>query len=72
MTLTQKVWNAVTEMADNQPSYARAQYEDSYDGFTHSSYAGLVESVIENLINDGYDEEVSNSIIDNYVYDLWN
>lgn len=71
MTLTQKITKAVSELADNQPSYARAQYEDNYDEFTHSTYAGLIESVIEHLINDGYDDNVSMSIIEDYVYDLW-
>ncbi len=71
MNLTQKITKAISEIAENQPSYARAQYEDNYDGFTHSTYEGLTESVIEHLINDGYDENVSMSIIEEYIYDLW-
>lgn len=72
MTLTQKIKFAINDYADSLPSYARDQYEDNYDGFTHSSYAGLLESVIEELVNEGYDENAPMSVIENLVFELWN
>ncbi len=71
LSFSEKIWTAINAERNSRPSYSFAQYEDNYDGFTHSTYQGLFESVVESLFNDGFDETVSKSIIEDYVFDLF-
>lgn len=71
LSLTEKIWSAIDAERKSRPSYALAQYEDNYDGFTHSTYEGLFEYVYESLMNDGFDSDVSMSIVEDYVYQLF-
>jgi intergrase/recombinase len=71
LSFSQKIWTAIDAERNSRPSYSLAQYEDNYDGFTHSTFQGLFEYIVESLFNDGFDESVSMSIIEDYVYQLF-
>ena len=70
-TLREKIQKAIDNEINNSGKFRREQYEDNYDGFTHSTYSGLADQVEEELINEGYDENVNMSIIENFVFDLF-
>lgn len=69
MTLKQKVQKAVSDMRNNGGRDLTA-YEDDYDGFTHHTYEGLVDEVIDALFDAGHKDSVSQSIIEDFVFDL--
>lgn len=68
MKLKQKIYKAIDKMDEG---VNRQPYEDDYDGFTHYTYAGLVEQVQEELFNEGYEEDAPQSIVDDKVFDLF-
>lgn len=72
MTIRQRVNKAIDRVANNANPVSREQYEDDYDGFTHSTYSGLADQVEEELENEGYDlTKVSDKIIEEFVFELF-
>lgn len=70
-----KLSTRIKQAIDNQIGISsnsmREQYEDNYDGFTHSSYSGLAEDIEDEIIAAGYDESVSTRIIEGFVFDMF-
>ena len=69
MSLRNRVVKSINEQIFCKSDYQLEEYEDDYDGFTHSTYSGLANQVIEELYSMGYDESVSDSVIDDVVFD---
>ena len=46
------------------------KFSYDYDGFTHSTYSGLKDDVIEALYEEGYDDSVSQNIVNDFVFQM--
>ena len=60
MTLRQKIQNEIKNV-----NHDENQYTDNYDGFTHASYKGLIEQVIE-----CFEEEHITNPTNNEIYEM--
>lgn len=69
MDLMAKIKLAIREVANTRQSFDREQYEDNYDGFTHSTYAGLADDVWEEMDNEG-EKNPSKATIEEYVFQM--
>ena len=70
-TLELKIRKAVKELINSAPDYKLAEYEDNYDGFTHSTYEGLIDAIWEEMDNEGYGNSVSMKIVRDYSYEMF-
>tara|TARA_R110000796_G_C14242932_1_gene397532 strand:- start:278 stop:493 length:216 start_codon:yes stop_codon:yes gene_type:complete len=71
MTLRDKIYKAIDQMANNSNSVATEQYESNYDGFTHSSYSGLSDQVEDELFSEGYEDNAPMSVVEDFVFELF-
>ena len=71
MTLKSKIYKAINDAANNQGSTGREQYEDNYDGFTHSSYSGLADDVENELFEEGYEDDAPMSVVEDFVFQMF-
>lgn len=71
MTLRNKIYKAINNQANNSGSIRREKYEDDHDGFTHSTYSGLVDQVEEELFLEGYEDDAPMSVVEDFVFQLF-
>lgn len=69
--LFNRVLAEIEKHAEVAALVSKAQYEDDYDGFTHSNYAGLASEIIDELYEDGYNNHIPTSVIKNYVFEMF-
>ena len=70
-TLESKIRKAVKELINSAPDYKLAEYEDDYDGFTHSTYEGLIDAIWEEMDNDGHTDSVSMNVVRDFAYEMF-
>ena len=70
-TLESKIRKAVKELINSAPDYKLAEYEDDYDGFTHSTYEGLIDSIWEEMDNEGHGNSVSMKVVRDFAYEMF-
>lgn len=68
MALEERVWKAVRAEKANRPDWVNDMYEAPDAIYT---YGGLVDMVIEELENEGYGDDVSDDIIADFVFQLY-
>ena len=71
MTIKEKIEKAIINYKEYASPLALEEYEDDYDGFTHSTYELLAEAVFDELENDGHVKNVSQSLVNDYVENLF-
>lgn len=64
MNLIEKVETAINNYGNHSNQDA---YQDNYDGFTHWTYSGLANDVIDALHDDGFGKNTSTKIVNDYV-----
>jgi len=71
MTTKEKIYKAINDEANNSSPTRREEYEDDYDGFTHSTYSGLAEEIEEALIEEGYEGNIPMSVIEDFTSQIF-
>ena len=71
MTLRSKISKVVDQLVNESSNFQRDQYEDDYDGFTHSSYSGLIDDIENELFEEGYEDDAPIYLIEEIAFELF-
>jgi len=68
--LKDKIYKAINKERENSDKFRLEGYEDNYDGFTHQSYSGLADDVINALYDEGI-YNPTNKQIEDFVFQMF-